>query len=201
MMRLKMAVAVREELEVKRHLITLEEYERMVGAGVFDPESQIELFRGEIVDMPPPGPEHEDCVTFLNQFLIRMFHGQALLWPQGNSLRLPNTDSRLQPDITLLRWRDDLYRGRGKRPSADDVLLLIEVADTSLKFDRGAKLALYAEAGIPEYWVVNLKKDVIEVYTDPAEGKYQTVKVAHRGEALQLPGGLEGSIAVSDVLG
>lgn len=200
-----MAVAieakVEAETEVRRHVITLEEYERMVDAGVFGPETQIELFRGEIVDMPSPDPPHEDCVMYLHHFLYRALGNQALVWPQGNSIRLPSTNSRPQPDLTLLRWRDDMYRGRGKRPSAEDVILLIEVSESTLRYDRGGKLALYAEAGIPEYWVVNIKADVIEVYADPSEGKYQTIRVAHRGDILQLPGGLDVGIAVSDVLG
>lgn len=83
----------------------------------------------------------------------------------------------------------------------EDVLLLVEVAESSLKYDRGLKRALYAEAGIAEYWVVNLVDSVIEVYTDPVEGKYQSVRMVRRGETLHLPGGLGGSIAVADVLG
>jgi len=101
--------------------------------------------------------------------------------------------------MTLLKWCDDCYRAN--YPKAEDVILLVEVARSSLKYDRGVKLALYAEAGIAEYWVVNLIESVIEVYTNPGEGKYQSVGKSGRGETLQLPGGLEGIIRVNDVLG
>jgi Uma2 family endonuclease len=197
-----MAIQIEQEqqVEVKRHTFTLDEYEAMCVAGVFNEDARVELIRGVIVDMAPPGPEHEDSVTFLNLFLIEQLQRRALVWPQGNAIRLAESNSRPQPDITVLRWRDDLYRGRGNRPTAEDVILLIEVSQSSLKYDRGVKLTLYAEAGIPEYWVVNIKRGVIEVYTEPVDGKYQTVRVARRNETLQLPGGLEGSIKVSDVI-
>jgi Uma2 family endonuclease len=196
-----MALHVEQRSGVKRHIVTSDEYERMCTAGVFGPEARIELIRGEIVDMPPSGPEHENSVTFLNLVLVELLRRRALVWPQGNAIVLSGSNSRPQPDITILRWRDDLYRG--KRPTAEDVILLVEVAQSSLKYDRGYKLALYAEAGIPEYWIVNLLKGVVELYTepDPGAGKYQSVRIARRGETLQLPGSLEGSIAVDDVLG
>jgi Uma2 family endonuclease len=184
---------------VKRHLVSLEEYERMCEAGVFEPETRVELLRGEIVDMPPPGPEHENAVASLHLFISELLHRRAMLWPQGNSIRLPNSNSRPQPDITLLRWRDDLYWG--KRPVPEDVILLVEVSHKTVKFDKGDKLKLYAEAGIQEYWVVNIPDDVVEVYTDPGDGTYRSVRKGTRGETLQLPGELEGSIAVDDVLG
>ena len=194
-----MALQLEQRTGIKRHLITLDEYEQMCEAGVFGPETRVELIRGEIVDMAPPGPEHEDSVTGLHIRFFERVHKRALVWPQGNSIRLPNSNSRPQPDVTLLRWRDDLYRG--KSPTADDVILLVEVAHSSLKYDLGIKLALYAEAGIPEYWVVNLVKNVVEIYSDPSSGQYQSVRKVGRGEMLQLPGGLEGSIAAVDVLG
>jgi Uma2 family endonuclease len=194
-----MVLQLEQETGVKRHLITLDEYEQMCESGVFGPETHVELIRGEIVDMAPPGPEHEDSVTALHIRFFERVHPRALVWPQGNAIRLPNSNSRPQPDVTLLRWRDDFYRG--KRPTAEDVILLVEVAYSSLKYDSGAKLALYAEAGIAEYWLVNLVEGVVEVYADPSEGKYRSVQKVRRGEMLQLPGGLEGSIAATDVFG
>lgn len=193
-----MAIQVEQEIAVKRHFVTLDEYERMCETGVFEQDARVELIRGEIVDMPPSGPEHESIVARLDRILNRLAGDAALVWPQGNAIRLPGTSSRPQPDITILRWRDDFYKD--KRPVPDDVILLIEVAETSLKYDRGSKRALYAEAGITEYWVVNVTGGTVEVYTDPGEGEYKLVSKVRRGEALQLPGGL-GSIAVDDVLG
>ncbi len=196
-----MAIQIEQEqqVEVKRHVITLDEYEAMCVAGVFDEDARVELIRGVIVDMAPPGPEHEASVAGLNRVLSKLVGDAALVWPQGNAVRLPDSNSRPQPDITILRWREDLYRG--KRPLPEDVILLVEVSQSSLKLDRGEKLALYAEAGIAEYWVVNIKRGVIEIYTEPVDGKYQSAKVKRRGEMLQLSGGLEGSIAVDDIVG
>jgi Uma2 family endonuclease len=183
----------------RRHFVTLDEYDRMVEAGVFEPKAHIELIRGEIVDMSPPGPEQEDSVARLHLFLGEQLHRRAFMWPQGNSIGLPQSNSRPQPDIALLKWRDDLYSGR--RPGAEDIVLLVEVADSSPKLDRGGKLQLYAEAGIPEYWVVNLVDGVVEVYADPDAGKYQAARKLCRGESLHLPGGLDGEISVNDILG
>lgn len=183
----------------KRHLFSLEEYERMVEAGIFGPEANLELIQGEIIEMTPPGPAHEASVARLHRMFAKLVSDDVLIWPQGNAIRLPHSKSRPQPDIALLRWRDDYYVN--KRPFPEDVILLIEVSDSTLKFDRGSKLELYAEAGVPEYWVVNLVENVVEVYSDPGGGKYQLVMKYKRGETLELPGGLEGSIAVDDVVG
>ncbi len=194
-----MALQVEARPGIQRHAVTLDEYERMVEAGVFAPEAQLELITGEIVDMAPIGPEHETVVTRLHLLFFEHYHRRAVVWPQGNSVRLPQSNSRPQPDVTVLHWRDDLYAG--KRPGPEDVLLLVEVSDSTLKFDRGGKLQLYAEAGIPEYWIVNLVDGVVEVYREPHEGIYQIQRTAPVGEVLPLPGGLEGSIAVGDILG
>lgn len=194
-----MALQVEARVGVRRHVITLDEYERMCEADVFEPEARIELIRGEIVDMSPPGPPHEASVTRLHLLFFEQCGRRAVVWPQGNSVRLPQSNSRPQPDITVLRWRDDLYAG--KRPMPEDIILLVEVAESTIRYDRESKRQLYAEAGIQDYWVVNLVDGVVEVYTDPGEGKYQSASTIRRGETLQLPGSLEGSIAVDDILG
>ncbi len=190
---------------IKRHFVTLEEYDRMVNAGVFEPEARIELIKGEIIDVPPPGPEHEASVARLDRLFNKLAGDRALVWPQGNSIGLPKSNSRPQPDITLLRWHDDYYSSQ--RPRPEDVILLVEVSDSSLKLDRGGKLQLYAEAGIQEYWIANLVDGVVEVYTDldPGTAKYRTARTAKRGETLQLPAGapwaLSDEIAVDAILG
>ncbi len=194
-----MALQVEARPAIQRHAVTLDEYERMVEAGVFEPEARLELITGEIVDMAPPGPGHAASVSRLHQYLGEQLKRRAIFWPQGNPIRLPNSNSRPQPDMTLLRWRDDYYAT--KLPGPEDVLLLVEVSDSTLKFDRGDKLQLYAEAGIPEYWIVNLVDGVVEAYSDPNAGTYQTMRTAQRGETLLLPGGLEGNIQVADIVG
>jgi Uma2 family endonuclease len=184
---------------VKRHLFSLEEYERMCEAGVFELDANLELIRGEVIEMTPPGPPHAASVARLTKIFVRSVGDNALVWPQGNPIGLPRSKSMPQPDIALLQPRDDYYVN--KRPFPQDVILLVEVSHKTLKFDRGDKLKLYAEAGIPEYWVVNIADDVVEVYTDPSDSKYGSVRIIKRGETLQLPGGLEGNIEVNDIVG
>jgi Uma2 family endonuclease len=194
-----MAIQVEPRTNIKRHLVTLDEYDRMVESAVFEPEARIELIRGEIGDMPPPGSEQESTVARLDRLFNTLVRDAALVWPQGNSIGLPRSNSRPQPDVTILRWRGDYYAG--KRPLPEDVILLVEVADSTLRFERGSKLQLYAESGIQEYWVVNLVNAVVEVYADPSAGKYQVARRARRGETLQLPGVLGGELAAGDILG
>src|SRR2546423_4982308 len=99
-----MAIQVQSRTDVKRHIVTLDEYDRMCEAGVFEPEAHIELIRGEIVDMVPPGPAHETAVTRLHLIFFEQCRRHAVVWPQGNSIRLPRSNSRPQPDVTILRW-------------------------------------------------------------------------------------------------
>lgn len=179
-------------------VFTLEEYERMIEAGVFQEDERIELIRGEIIEKVAIGLPHEVCVARLTTLFVRKTADRVLVWPQTNSIRLPS-HSRPEPDLTLLRWRDDY--NTNKPPAGEDVLLVVEVADSSLNYDRTVKGPVYAEAGIPEYWLVNLQDDLIEIYADPTAGTYKGTKKARRGETLSLPGGFEGTMQVSDILG
>jgi len=194
-----MALQIEQQVDVKRHLFTLAEYERICEAGVFEPGTRVELIRGEIVDMSPIGPKHRATVARLDRLFNRLVGDAALVWPQGNPVPLPESESLLQPDLTILRWRHDFYEGKNVLP--EDVILLIEVSESSLKYDRGVKRALCAEAGIAEYWVVNLVDGVVEVCAHPSEGKYKSVRTVRRGGMLSLPAALGGSIAVADALG
>jgi Uma2 family endonuclease len=192
------AVQVQEAADARRHTVSLEEFERMVEADVFAPGARIELIEGEILDMAPINYPHEACVGRLTRALMIAAGDAAYVWPQNNSIRIPN-NSRPQPDITLLKWRDDLYSASGVPPTADDVLLVVEVSDSSLKFDRREKLALYAGAGIPDYWIANLRDKVLEIYSDPEGGTYRLTKRAGAGDTVQLPGGLAGVIFVDEI--
>lgn len=185
-------------VQIERRLFTLDEYEGLIAAGVFGEEERLELIRGEIVKISPINYPHALCVARLTTLFVISTVDRAFVWPQNNPLRISD-HSRPEPDLTLLRWRDDLY---AYQPPvvAEDVLLVVEVADTSLPYDRRVKGPLYAEAGIPEYWLVNLRDQVIEIYTDPVEGKYRQTRKARRGEILPLPGGLPGTIEVSAIL-
>ena len=146
------------DVEVVRRRFTLDEYHRMVEAGILNEDDRVELIRGEIVQMAPIGKDHAACVARLAHVLLGRLYGRVVLWPQNPVVILP--DSEPQPDIVLLAWRDDFYRQR--LPQAADVALVVEVAETSLRYDRRVKGPLYAEAGVRDYWIVDLDARLIE---------------------------------------
>ena len=155
-------------MQLLTHKFDVEQYQQMGKAGIFDPEAHIELIQGDIIPMTPIGLKHTITINRSNQFFVQALKGQGIVSIQ-NPIRLPNY-SEPQPDIAILRPRDDFYAG--KFPQAEDVLLLIEVADSSLQYDRTTKLALYSEYGILEYWIANLERDIIEIYRQPQNKSY-----------------------------
>jgi Uma2 family endonuclease len=183
-------------VQLARRLFTIDEYDEMVDRGVFKPEERLELINGEIIEMAPIGVRHAGCVTNLTTLFHEQLGRNVVVWAQ-NPVELPN-NSEPQPDVVLLKRRDVPYIQ--KRPVAEDVLLLVEVSDTTLGYDRDVKLPMYAQSGIPEVWIVNLQEDVIELYSSPSAGAYQNLRRVERGESLTLPGGLNAIIIVNDVL-
>jgi Uma2 family endonuclease len=165
-------------LQISRHCFTVAEFERMGEAGIFAKDARLELIEGEIVEMSPIGSRHAACVKFLSRYLNRAIGDEALVSTQ-DPIQLDDY-SEPQPDVALLRLRDDFYRHA--HPTPDDVLLIIEVADTTLDYDRLVKVPLYARAGIREVWIVNLPAEQIEIYAEPAGDAYQIIKQLKRGE-------------------
>jgi Uma2 family endonuclease len=166
---------------------TAAEYHQMIEAGVFSEDERLELIDGEIVQMSPIGDPHAACVRRLNAILNQRFAGQALVDVQNPIL--VDVAYVPQPDLTLLRPRADFY-AKGT-PTSTDCLLVIEVGDTSAEFDRQIKAPRYARGGVAELWLVDLERDVVVAYRDPAGDAYQHVQVFHRGEtitAVALPG-------------
>jgi Uma2 family endonuclease len=159
--------------------LSLEEYDRMIAAGVFDSQRhrRLELIHGEIREMAPIGFEHEDAVDLLVEWSFRNCQGTDIRVRVQGSIGLPQRSSAPEPDVAWVRRRS--YRHR--RPSGDDVLLVIEVAESSLAFDRGEKAELYAAAGVPDYWVVDVEGQRIEVRREPSPDGYRDVQV-HSGE-------------------
>src|SRR5438093_11874205 len=141
------------DVEVIRRRFTVDEYHRMGEAGILNEDDRVELIRGEIVQMSPIGIQHAACVARLTEILLGRLRGRATLWPQNPLTILP--DSEPQPDIILLRHRAGFYAAAGL-PGPDDVALLVELADTSLRYDPRVKGLLSAEAGFREYWSVDL---------------------------------------------
>jgi Uma2 family endonuclease len=151
-----------------RYRFRVEEFER-----AFQGVPHVELLRGEVYQMSPIGPKHVHKVAQLDASLQETLRGKVVVLVQS-PLRL-SEDSEPEPDLMVLKPPLDRYRE--KLPTPEDVLLLVEVADTSLEFDREVKLPLYAEAGIPEVWLVNLKENLLEVYRDPRGGRYREIRL------------------------
>ena len=166
-----------------RHKLNVDEYHRMAEAGIFGEEDRIELIDGELIDMAPIGQGHAAIVTGLTGALSLACAGRALVSPQ-NPVRLDRS-SEPQPDFAVLRLRADFY-ATGERPGPGDVLLLVEVADSSLNFDLTVKLPLYARASIPEFWIVDLKRRVLDAYRQPIENGYGEVTTYHAGDHIAL---------------
>lgn len=162
--------------QTDRRLFTVAEYAAMAEAGILQEDERIELLEGEIVRMAPIGDPHLFCTDSLTTLLVPALAGQAIIRVQG-SIRLDDHTAP-QPDVALLRVRDN-YHTESATPA--DVLLVIEVADSSLDFDLGTKAALYAAAGIPELWVANLRTGGVVVHTDPAGESYATVRTIPAG--------------------
>lgn len=153
----------------RTHRLTVDEYYKMAEAGVLAPDARVELIEGVIVDMAPIGSRHAGVVNLLTRILVQAAGDRAVISIQ-QSLRLGKR-SEPQPDVAILRPRSDMYRSA--HPTADDVLLVIEVSDTTLKFDRGRKLALYARHGVPEVWVVDLVNNQLHCMSQPVAERYQ----------------------------
>ena len=183
--------------QLAKRLISVAEYERMGEAGILNPADRLELLEGEIYEMSPIGSPHAACVDTLAYILHGLARRRYMVRVQ-NPVRL-NDFSEPQPDVALVRWRDDFYRRA--HPTPADVLLVIEVADSTVETDRSVKLPLYAGAGVPEVWIVNLPGEAVEIYAGPQGTAYQTTRSHGRGEAAQSPTIAALSVNVSEVLG
>lgn len=163
-----------------RWQFSYEQFEQMIEAGVFDEDDRAELIYGEIVRMTPLGLPHSQSVRRCNGgFSSRA--GETAIVDVQNPLDL-RPHARPEPDVMLLRPPESRYIGR--LPTAEDVLLVVEVADSSLVSDREVKLPLYARVGIPEAWLVDLIHDLIRIYREPAEDGYRVIQTARRGETV-----------------
>jgi Uma2 family endonuclease len=182
---------------IVRWKLDVHEYHRMGEAGILTRDDRVELIEGELVQMSPIGSGHSGTVNALVDMLFRAVAGRAVVAVQ-NPVRLSD-HSEPQPDFALLRPRADFYRGETATPA--DVLLLIEVADSSLRFDRLVKLPLYARHRIPEVWVVDLPAGAVEVCRSPTPEGYARVAREGRGASVE-PEALPGlRLRVDEILG
>jgi hypothetical protein len=168
------------KVEVPRQHFTWEEYPGMVETRVLGPDDRVELIEGEIVQRSPIGLRHSLCVAALVDQLVRTVGDRALLW-SPNPIRLsPHTMP--EPDVVFVQR--PLSRYSQGHPVTADVMLLVEVADTSYRYDRYVKLPLYARAGLPEAWIIDLNHDAVEVFRTPSPTGYASMQRMERGETV-----------------
>jgi Uma2 family endonuclease len=184
-------------VQVLRRRFTVDEYYRMGEAGILHEDDRVELIEGEIVQMSPIGSRHAACVKRLNGLFSRQIGQTAIVIGVQDPIHLGEY-SEPQPDITLLRPRPDFYVSA--HPGPADILLVVEVADTSVEYDRGVKIPLYARAGIREYWIVDLAGESVEVYRDPSPEGYRQARQLRRSERIAPEAFPDVEIAIDDIL-
>ena len=166
----------------ERRPFTNAEYHALAEVGILAPDERVQLIAGDIIVMSPVGNRHAACVAFIDDAfsLLRLAPARARVRSQS-PLVMPDY-SEPEPDATLLAWREDGYAFR--HPHPEDVLLLVEVSDSTLRYDRDVKLPLYAAAGVPEVWIVNLRDDWIESHTEPMEDGYRSTRRYALGDSI-----------------
>jgi Uma2 family endonuclease len=183
-------------MTVVRHRFSVDDYHRMAQAGILDEDDRVELIDGEIVQMAPIGRRHAAQVARLEDMLHGSVRGRAIVWTQ-NPLRLGER-SEVQPDLALLVPRADYYASRV--PGPEDVLLVVEVADSSAEYDRQVKAPLYARHGIGELWLIDLERGQVEVCRRPGPEGYAEVVVAGPGDVLSPLALPDVSLPVAEML-
>lgn len=181
----------------QKHLISAEEYLRMGEGGVFAPDARLELIEGEIIEMAPIGGPHLARVNRLTRLLVERTGDRAIVSTQ-NPLIIADR-SVPQPDLALLRPRQDEYAS--SLPGAADVMLAVEVADTTLRFDLRTKVPLYARCGIPEAWVVDVNERVVHAFRDPSAAGYRTSLTLKPGDGVACIALAEARIEVAELFG
>lgn len=166
--------------EVKRHRFTVREYHAMAEAGLLSEDDRVELIDGEIVEMTPIGTRHLACVVALTHLLVRVSDDRYFVSVQNPIVLDEGTEP--QPDLSLLKTRPD---PAGELPGPDDVLLVVEVSDTTLDYDQKIKLPRYGRSSIPEVWIVDLQSRRVEVYSEPFYEGYQERRTVGAGEQVQ----------------
>ena len=177
--------------------VTVAMYHILGEQGVFGPDDRVELIDGEIYEMSPTGSLHSRCVKFLNAFFAAHFAGKLIVSVQDPIIL--DDRSEPEPDLALLRFREDFYKD--ELPQANDVVLVVEVADSTFEFDRTKKLPRYAAAGIPEFWLVDLEHDRVEVHFAPNGDLYSKAGLYIRGEKVASESIPNLSISVDELLG
>ena len=182
---------------INKKLFTVDEYHHMAEVGILPETRRFELIRGEIIEMTVPGSPHSGRVNRLNRLFTSRL-GQTVIVSVQNPVQL-DAQSEPVPDLALLEPRPDFYTAA--HPLPKDVLLVVEISDTTVKYDSSVKAAVYAEAGIHEYWLLDVNKDVLVVRTDPAAGEYRSAQTLHRGEMVSPQKLPATSFTIDEILG
>jgi len=183
-------------VQIARRYFSVDEYHRMGEAGIFTEDDRVELIEGEILKMTPIGSRHAGTVNRLSSNLYDFLGKRAIVAVQNPILL--NDFSEPQPNIAILKPRADFYTQ--SLPAPADVLAVIEIADTSLAYDRDMKLPAYARSAIPEVWIVDLAAQAVEVHTDPINGVYRNVRSYRRGDTITPVHFSDLAIVVDDIL-
>ncbi len=178
---------------ISKRLISSEEYHKMEETGMLKPNEKVELINGEIYNMSPIGSKHASIVEQMVELWIPTFTGNAILRIQ-NPVHIDQWNEP-EPDLAILAYRQDRYNMAHPEPA--DVLAVIEVSDTTYEYDKNVKLPIYASSRIPIYWIVNLTKEVIEVYSNPRRNQYDVRVLYHPGDEISLLGNI---FEVSEIL-
>jgi Uma2 family endonuclease len=176
--------------------ITVDEYYNLEEAGLLEPDARVELIEGEVVHMPPMGSPHGSATEFMDHVLDRTLADRARVRCQL-PVRLDNLSEPV-PDVAVVKSRADRYKL--SHPTASDVLLLVEVSRSTLRYDTNVKLPLYARHGIPEVWIVDLKNNLFRTYRSPSEGRYQDVASTSNPGKTSIPGVPGVSVDLSELM-
>ncbi len=185
------------QVDTVRKLFNVDEYYRMAEVGILGPEDRVELIDGEIIVMSPIGNRHLGCVNGANKLFIAAFRDRAVVSVQ-NPLRL-NDYTEPEPDVVLLKPRQDAYRR--KRPYGQDALLVVEVADTTLKYDRDVKVPRYAAGGVTEVWIGDLRRNVLLVFRDPEGNNFKTCLTLKPADSISVQAFPDCVFSVQELLG
>ncbi len=190
-------VAVKAQVEpIERRLFSIAEFEQMIDAGIFSQEERLELLEGEIVTMRPIGDMHMRAVYILTNLFLHLYAERKAGVSTQNAIKIGR--SRPQPDLALLKYDADIMTSFAK---AEDVLLVVEVSDTTLRHDQTTKLRIYAAGGIPEYWIVDVNSETVTQYWKPEGIAYSQSRqhtLAQQLTSIQFP---TFTVALVDIFG
>lgn len=182
-------------VELMKRRFSADDYQRMGQAGILSEDDRVELIDGEVVAMTPIGPRHNAAVNRANRAMMTAVGDTAIVQVQG-SVRLGHYHEP-QPDLVLLRPQADYYASR--LPGPADILLVVEIAESSIDYDREVKARLYAESGVLEYWLVDLNDNLVFAHSTPEHGSYRSLQRHHRGQSL-APHALPDCVMAVDTL-